>query len=318
MPIELAPAEEEPGTTAPGTETPVGTPQPAAGGEPAVQPDGQQPATTPEKKPEEKVEAKPDEGRVVELSRGKRAAETERDTYKSKLTELEGELSKWKPVHELVGLAATDPLEFITQLADATGLSPEKVQEAIATRGAGGKVNLSAEDRLAALERQIRERNELETKNRDEADKAAKNARYVENRKANVAATAKFVKDNAKDFPVCEADGQEAIEAIYDTFEDRWMKLEAAGQAPRDQAGVQALYREAGVQVEKVLRAETERRAPKLGFQRTQQQQGAAGSTPAPQSTGGLSNELMGASPLPDVIKSDEEIREAWLRELGQ
>jgi hypothetical protein len=287
-------------------------------------PEAQPAAAQGEKPPETPVAAAtapatpdPKEGRVVELSRGKRAAETERDSYKGKITELEGELGKWKPLIDLVGLASTDPIEWITQMADASGLSAERVQEAIATRGAGGKPTLSVEEKVAALERQIRERDEKAEKTKAEADKTTADAAYVETKRHNVGETVKFLANYAKDFPAAEAVGQEAAEAIYEFAEARWGQLKAAGNTPTDQAGVLALYREGAARVNKILAEQAERIAPKLGYQR---QQAPAGGPPAPQSFRGLSSEQAGHASPPadrDRVNSAEEIDAIAARMFG-
>lgn len=299
--MELDASADTPAAADPGTgtaETPTGDAQPGAA-------QGEKPPETPAA-----AAATPDpkEGRIVELSRGRRAAEDKASTAAKERDDARAELGKWKPLIDLVGMAATDPIEWINQMADASGLSAERVREAIATRGAGGTPPaLSVEEKVAALERQIRERDEKADKARVDADKVKADADYAETKKHNIGETLKFLQANSKDFPAAEADGQEAAEAIYEFAEARWSQLKAAGKTPTDQAGVLALYREGAARVNKILAERAERIAPKLGYQR---QQAPAG-TPAPQGFRGLSSEQAGHASPPadrDRVNSAEDI----------
>ncbi len=264
-----------------------------------------------------KTEPDAKEGRVVELSRGKRAAESRALTAERERDEFKATVDKYQPFIDMLALAKDDPLEFIGQIADAVELDPDKVTDAIATRRAGGSPTLSVEDKVAALERQIRERDEAAETARQEAEQARQAREVSEARASNVAATLKFLQDNAKDFPAAEADGEEAADAIYSVVESRWTHLNKTGRAPNDQAGMLGLYRDAAAKVNQIISDETERRAKKLGYQR---QQAPAGGKPAPQSFRGLSNEHAGhASPPadPNRVHTDDEIRAIAARMFG-
>jgi hypothetical protein len=119
-----------------------------------------------EPKPEPKAEPKPDpEDRVIELSRSRREAYRKADEAKrsaKRETEarvaLEANVKKLEPVLELLNLSSTDPLAFITEIADVAGLSPERVLQVLQTKGAGGDpAPLSADERIALLERKLEE-----------------------------------------------------------------------------------------------------------------------------------------------------------------
>lgn len=196
--------------------------------------------------------------------RARRAAESAAETAAKERDELKAEFEQWKPLRELVGLAKDDPAEFITGLAAAAGLTPEKVIELIARRGNGDEAKLTAEDRVALLEKRLKDREDREEAAAAESKKAKQAEEYKATRAGNVNKTARFLKEAAKDFPACEADGDEAAEAVYEVVEARYAQL--GDRAPKDQTGLAALYRDAAKGVEAELRKQTERRAAKLGY----------------------------------------------------
>lgn len=131
-----------------------GTPPAAAA--PATEQTTADPAKPDPAKPDDKP--KPDESeRVIELARARREAEGKATEAEQRATAAEANVKKLEPVIELLKLAETDPLAAIREMADVMGLSPERVLEAIQTTGAGGDVELTAEDKIARLERQLEE-----------------------------------------------------------------------------------------------------------------------------------------------------------------
>lgn len=107
-----------------------------------------------------KAEAKEirDTDRVIELSRSKREAEREASKARKEADGHAANVKKLEPVTQLFKLAESDPLAFISEIADVAGLSAERVMQALQARGAGGEIApLTADEKMALLERQIAE-----------------------------------------------------------------------------------------------------------------------------------------------------------------
>lgn len=264
--------------------------------------DGQSAATEPTTEPVAKTETNPSEGRVVELSRGKRSAERERDHLR---TEYDAYKAKYEPLVNLLELAAQNPLEWIGQMAEIAGLTPDRVQEVIATRAAGGEIAETTEERLMRLERQLTEKEANQLK----ADEAKNDADHATLRTSHISATGTFLK-STKDYPLTAAKGAEAAEAVYEMVEAQWPALKKAGRVPKNQTELQALYKEAAAKVEQVLRADVEALAPHIGYARASN---APAGEPAPKSFLGMSNEHAGTPSLPtdrDTPRTLAEIEE--------
>lgn len=196
-----------------------------------------------------------------EDKRARRAAESERDQLKREYEELKAQVERLKPYGELEDIGRKDPARWIAEMAEASGLSAERVLEMVVKRGAGEPAKLTAEERVEKLERMLAERDARDEQARKERETRDAETRGAEQRKANVAVTADFLKANAKDFP--GLDDQDA-EAVYQVVESRWASL--GDRAPRDQEGLRALYRDAAKRVEDAARAELERRHGRFGY----------------------------------------------------
>lgn len=284
-------------TPAPAAETTPNpaTPAPAAG---AGQGKNENPAD-PAKPEGAKPEAELDE-RIIELSRNARASDRKAAEATGKVADLEGKLQRLEPLAQVFALAEKDPSAFIAEIADVVNLTPERVLEMIATRGAGGDAALSTEDRIAMLERQLAEAKQPKPDPQADAEQARQG--FIDQAKATFESVPEL-------FPLASADPAGA-DAVFLTQVRHWERAKA--QAGFDQASYKPLSTlQAAHMVEKVLRA----------------RKGAPESTPAPagnptspSTSGGLSNSTMGPhTPVPaDRILTDQEIRANMLRALGR
>jgi hypothetical protein len=242
----------------------------------------------------------PDSDKVIELSRGKRESDKKAADAAGKVTALEARVAQVEPVIELFRLADTDPLQFIAEIADVVRMDPDRVLKIMAERGAGGDPALSPEDRIAMLERRLADKDKPpEAKKPPEADAAAgeqARAGFIDSLDATIKAA-------PEKFPLC-GDEASAPEAAFLVMVRHW-------ETGKDKPGYRPMaYTDALGAVEKTLRAETQRRAERIGLSPPAQ-------TGTPR-TGGLSNATMGAVvPVEDRILTDAEIRTNWVRELG-
>jgi hypothetical protein len=238
--------------------------------------------------------------RIIELSRTVRAEKSRAQEATGKLADLEGKLARLEPLAQLFQLAEKDPQAFIDEVADVMALTPERVLEMLATRGAGGDAALSAEDRIAMLERKLAEQKEPKPAAGDAAEQARQG--FLAEAKANIEAVPEL-------FPLAATDPA-APEAVFLTQVRHW---ERAKKEPGfDQAKYKPLTSLQAVHlVEKVLRARKSAESTPA----------AAGTQSPPSTTGGLSRSTMGAAPAPipaDTILTDQEIRANLLRALGR
>jgi hypothetical protein len=251
-----------------------------------------------DKTPGAPAPAKPeDSDKVIELSRSKRESDRQAKEAAGKVTALEARVAQVEPVIQLFKLAESDPLQFITEIADVVGIDPDRVLKIMAERGAGGDPALSPEDRIAMLERRLADKDKPEKKPEPDAQ-AGEQARqgFIDSLDATIKAA-------PEKFPLC-GDEASAPEAAFLVMVRHW-------EAGKSVAGYRPLaYTDALSAVEKTLRAETQRRAERIGMSPPSQN-----GTPR---TGGLSNATMGAVvPVEDRILTDAEIRDKWLRDLG-
>lgn len=199
----------------------------------------------------------------TEDRRARRAAESELSSLRAKLKEAEALAARHKPYQELEEIGRQDPARWIAEIAEAQGITPQRVMEMLAKRGAGEQAALTAEERVAKLERAWAEREAAWQKEREESERRSVETKAQETRRSNISATADFIKANAKELPgLDEHDG----EAVFQVVEARWGELDKLGRAPTDQAGLKALYIDAAKRVEAAVRAEAERRAVRFGY----------------------------------------------------
>lgn len=236
--------------------------------------------------------------RIIELSRNERAANRKAQEATGKVAELEARLQRVEPLAQVFALAEKDPQQFIDEIADVVGLTPERVLDMLATRGAGGEASLSTDDRIAMLERKLEEAKNPKPDPNAEAEQARQG--FINQAKAHLEAVPEL-------FPLASKDPA-APDAVFLTQVRHWEMAKA--KPGFDQASYRPLTTLQAVHmVEKVLRSRS-----------------ASGSTPAaagnrtpPSTTGGLSNSTMGATTpvAADVVLSDQEIRANMLRALG-
>jgi hypothetical protein len=238
--------------------------------------------------------------RIIELSRNARAADRKAQEATGKVSELEGKIERLEPLAQVFSLAEKDPAAFIAEIADVVNLTPERVLEMLATRGAGGDAALSTEDRVAMLERQLAEARSPKPAPAEEGEQARQG--FISEAKAHIEAVPEL-------FPLAAADAA-APEAVFLTQVRHWER--AKTQPGFDQAKYKPLSTLQAVHlVEKVLRSN--KGAPSTPA--------AAGNQSPPSTSGGLSNSTMGAAPAPvpaDTILTDQEIRANMLRALGR
>lgn len=258
-------------------------------------------------------EAKVDESdRVIELSRSNREHERRRKEFEGKAAAADARMKQLEPVVQLLGMAKEDPRGFLVEIADIVGLTPERALEIMATAGAGGDAALSAEDKIARLERELGElRNprpaEQEEKPREQAQDSAK-SRELDMAQATLEAA-------PEKFPLC---GEEpaALEAAFLYRVRHWESNGRNADGTTKQGYRPVSYAQALGAIEAHLRTEIERKAGRIGLG-SNAGQPANGNTSAP--GGGLSNRAIGAvNPLDlDRAVDDSTLREEILREIG-
>lgn len=272
-----------------GTPSAVETPVPQ-GTETPQKPDGQG------KVEPQKTEVKagePDPDVIIELKRSERE-------HKGRASKAEERLKTVEPVLELLRTAKDDPARFLSEIADIVGMTPERAMEAMATAGAGGTVELTADDKIARLEREL-----AELKNPKPAPSdVSPEAKAAHD---NELATAGAVLEAAAAAYPLSAKEPSAAQAAFLVRVRHW---ETNGKAADGTAkpGYKPLsYAQAFAQVEAAL----QRRAG------APQSQAGQPANPTPQSNpGGLSNSNTGAVVPgdPNRILTDEEIRADLLR----
>jgi hypothetical protein len=199
----------------------------------------------------------------TEDRRAFRAAQSELAALRAKLKETEEAAAALKPYKDLEAIGREDPSRWLAEMAEAQGVTPQRVLEIIAKRGTGEQATLTAEERVAKLERAWAEREAQIAKEREDNDRRAQENKASETRKSNVSVTAGFIKANAKDLPGLD---ENDADAVYTVVEQRWADLNQQGRAPTDNKGLQALYLDAAKRVEAAVRAEAERRAVRFGY----------------------------------------------------
>ena len=241
------------------------------------------------------------EDQIIELSERVRVQAGGRKAAEAKLAEATGRLETLQPFVQLLELGQSDPLEAANRFAEALGLDAPTWQRAYAEKQAGGPGALTAEERVAQLEKREREREERAAREAEDAkkrDHIAKGDKAVE---AHVDALRSMAVGAANDYPaiLAEEEAFKAGEASHDPF---LAAFDVMG-LHWEKHGTTLSYKDALQAVEQTCRKGAERRATKLGYQRAAQ--------PAqPARVGGLTSGLMGASPPPDPerIMADEDI----------
>lgn len=194
-------------------------------------------------------------------------AESERDALRAELDALKSQVERFKPYSELEEVAKKDPAQWLAEMAAATGVTPERVLEIVAKRGAGDKPSLTAEERVARMEARFEEYLTERQREREENDRRAGETRAAEQRRGNISVVGEFIKANGKDLP--GLDEQDA-ERVYAEVESQYAALRD-WEKPKDQAGLRKLYLDAARRVEAGIRADIERRSGRLGYSKPTQ-----------------------------------------------
>lgn len=245
----------------------------------------------------------------TEDKRARRAAEEERDTIRAELDRLKGESDSIRAYRDLEKLAKDDVTQWVAEMAQAASVTPQRIIEILTKKGTGEKVSVTLEEKMAALEKRLADRDAKDA----EREKAQETERAAANRRANVASTATFLKNSAKDFPACAAD-ESAAQDVYDVVEARYAQLPEF-KRPKDQEGLKALYTEAAQKVEAALAARAEKWAAAKGWQKP-------GNATQPKTEGVrglLLSDTGSAAPTSgarDAVRTADEI-EAWINSQG-
>lgn len=284
---------------------------PGAGGQPppAADPpaDGAPAAAAPPAAPGKPKEEERDET-VIELTRRSREADGKAAEATKRAEAAERKVQALAPLAEIFRLAESDPLAFVTEIADVVGLTPERVLNLIQTKGAGGTATLTPEDKIAMLERQIAElRGDGEAgDDEDEDDEEPEpTGEGAQARAGFVKALDATIKAAPEKYPLA-ADEPAAPNAAFIVMVRHW-------EAHKDAPGYKPLAFDAAVAaVEQSLRKEAEAKARKAGLI-------GAASAPPPQHPGGPSNSMAGpVVPADQRPLSDREIAAAMRREFGE
>lgn len=266
----------------------------------AVTPESTNGAAPPaaEKPPEVKQESKEDaDERVIELSRGKRESDQRAAKLEADLKSKSADLERLQPVVDLIKLAESDPLSFVTEIAEVAGLDPKRVIDVIATKGAGGEAALTVDEKVALLERQLAELKTGKKDDDEEDDKKPGADAGEQARQGFIDSLTETIKAAPDMFPHAAADPT-APEAAFLVMVRHW-------SANKDQPGYRPMPYVAAVRaVESAL---------------AKKATGASGA-PKPPAGGGLSNSMAAPVGLPSTPKilSDAEIRAAMLADFGR
>lgn len=254
--------------------------------------------------------------RVIELSRSKREAEREAAKARKEADGHAANVKKLEPVTQLFKLAESDPLAFISEIADVAGLSAERVLQIIQSKGAGGEVApLTSDEKMALLERQIAELKAPKPEAKPTKDPKAE-ARAEEAR-SNFINTFEAILDAAPgQYPHSSKDA-DAPQAAFLILANHWTAngRQADGSTRPD-------YRpptlaQALTAVERTLSKRNAPAAPSTPPAQTQPSNPPSGGNQparAPSSGVGLSNSMAILPDESDRILSDDEIRADLMR----
>jgi hypothetical protein len=255
-------------------------------------PEQQAPAASQPTKPD------PDE-LVLDLARRGRELSRKEKEFERTRGEFEAFRNEAMESRQMRALAKSDPMAFLAKVADAAGLELDAVVDAYTTRKSGETPSLSAEDRVARLERQLQEKEQREAKERDE--RAAREKEQAGDRalQAHLSEIKGFAASAADNFPLFN--DPEDLEANAIAAFDLRMLAHEKGETLSNAAAVQ--------EIEKRLRKDTEKRAQRLGIARP------ASATPTPTPSPTVPRAVNAAAAPFEAspqIRSDEEIAADW------
>ena len=221
------------------------------------------------------------------------------------LKAVEDKAAKADEYEALFAGARANPETLLTRVAEATGLDVDTVVEWYTARKSGGQPALPADHavkslqaEVAALKAKLDEKDNVTEQQRQAQEGDAHLQKYLTDLKAVAAAAP----DDHKLFNAePEANAIEAFDLMYALH----------------QAGKPITHAEAVKRIEAVLREDTDKRAPLLGYQRASstnetRQQPTTTQTPATATRAVTANAAPFETASP--IRSDEEIRNDWLR----
>lgn len=265
-------------------------------------------------KPPAEAEKKPDpDDLVLQLSQRTRAASEAEKRATARETEAKAALARVQRFEAIMGKAKTEPLEFLNTICDAAGLDLDLAIEAYTTHKAGGKRELTTDEKLARLERDRTaetEKQERERKEQEKRDGEAQLAKMHEQIRG-------FANAAAENFPLFNDDPTSNSVAAFDLI-----ALHHAEKPDEPMLTIAAAVQ----MIEKTLYAETERRAGRLGFKKAEAAPPTPTTTPVPQAA---ATPTPAAAPAPrqtqtpqvpapapaeslPAIRSDDDIAADW------
>lgn len=257
--------------------------------------------------PKPEPEAKPDADELtLELSRRTRDAQASHKANQAKQKELDGHIAKHRALADVLGLAKTDPLAFIEKLADAAGLDVDTAIEAYTVRKSGGKRDLSAEERIARMEREREQQTKESEAQRAERESAEQKA-AGEKALASHTASIKSLASSSENFPLFS--DPDDIESNALAAFDLMVMAHEAGKPMSHAAAVS--------EIERTLRADTERKATRIGLRKTEAlpPTAAPAATPTAPAPAALPRPTQASAAPPaddNRIRTDEEIAADW------
>lgn len=267
-------------------------------------------------------EEKPDGDKLILglLTKSRQLAAREKAFAKREagIKELETRAAKAAEYDALFANAKGDPGALLTKMAEAAGLDVDDVVTWYTDRKSGGAGVLPADHQQKALAQEVADLKakleEKETGRRKQEEDAANNAALE-----NHLSTLKQEASDATKFPLFNTDpGEHAIAAI--DLMIAFNEASRSGQTTADGRPIRPItHAEAVRRIEDQLRADTEKKAPALGYQRpasNNETRPTTTQTPAtaPRAVAATAAPFETASP----IRSDEEIRADWARSFGQ
>ena len=268
------------------------------------------------------------EAAVLDLSRRNRKL----DSREKELARREQENGRYAKFADLAKIAQSDPYAAGEQIAALVGLDVDALTEALVLKQSGGEgKKLSEAERLERLEKAHQQQREATENARLEAENKAKADREAAEADAKIAAHLTDLEGLVKksdNFPLIADDLKAMTQEAFDLMAYTWAAARNGEVDANDRPYKPLTHFQALNLVEKALRDQTERRAPKLGYQKTapaqQSIEPAASSTDSglvrsvPQAPS-RSDARQGIAPVErrNLIPTDEEIAADWARQFA-
>jgi hypothetical protein len=245
---------------------------------------------------------------VLELSKRSREVADVKKQLGATKKELEGLIGRHKQFADVLGLAKTDPMAFITKLADAAGLDVDEATAAYVQHKSGGKAQLTTDDRIARLEAEIarrdREADEARTKDSQAREKAEGDAAIVK----HVEGIKGFAAAAEENFPLFAVDPETHAVAAFDLM------------VLAHNAGEQLTYAAAVQNIENTLKADYDKKHARISKKTDPTApNGAPAANGKPPTNGHRPANATAAPDAPSFnIKSDDDIAADWVNLFGR